>query len=57
MTAGHLLFSAVTTIYVLLAIQLEERDLGTYYGDEYRAYQRQVRMLLPIPMKRGKPTP
>ncbi len=49
MTAGHLLFSAVTTAYVLLAIQLEERDLVIFYGEDYRAYQRQVRMLLPMP--------
>ena len=54
MTAGHLLFSAVTTAYVLLALQLEERDLVTFYGEDYRAYQRQVRMLLPIPIRRDK---
>jgi len=56
MTVGHLLFSAVTTAYVLLAIQLEERDLVTFYGEDYRAYRRQVRMLLPIPTKREKQT-
>lgn len=48
MTVGHLLFSAVTTAYILVAIQLEERDLVSFYGDEYRAYRRQVRMLVPI---------
>lgn len=48
MTVGHMLFSAVTTAYILVAIQLEERDLVSFYGDEYRAYRRQVRMLIPF---------
>jgi protein-S-isoprenylcysteine O-methyltransferase Ste14 len=56
MTAGHLLFSAVTTAYVLLAIQLEEHDLVMFHGEDYRAYQRQVRMLLPVPTRRDNQT-
>lgn len=50
MTQGHLLFAAVVTAYVLVALQLEERDLRSYHGETYSAYQRQVRMLVPIPM-------
>ena len=49
MTQGHLLFAAVVTAYVLIALQLEERDLLSYHGETYSAYQRQVRMLVPIP--------
>lgn len=49
MTQGHLLFAAVVTVYVLIAVQLEERDLLTYHGETYSAYQRQVRMLVPLP--------
>lgn len=49
MTQGHLLFAAVVTAYVLVALQLEERDLLSYHGETYSAYQRQVRMLVPIP--------
>lgn len=49
MTQGHLLFAAVVTAYVLVALRLEERDLLAYHGETYSAYQRQVRMLFPIP--------
>jgi methanethiol S-methyltransferase len=52
MTAGHLLFAAVTTAYILIAIPFEEGDLASRYGDEYRQYRDTVRMLVPIPRRK-----
>jgi protein-S-isoprenylcysteine O-methyltransferase Ste14 len=53
MTAGHLLFSVSTLAYILIAIQLEERDLVGLFGETYVAYRRRVSMLIPLPPKAG----
>jgi len=54
MTFAHLLFSIATTAYILLAIQLEERDLVREHGESYEEYRRSVPMLIPS-IRRGEP--
>jgi len=53
MTIAHLVFALATTGYILIAIQLEERDLIHHYGDRYQAYRNQVSMLVPRPPKKS----
>ena len=52
MSVGHLLFAFATTGYILVAIQLEERDLVRFHGDEYRRYQQEVSQIIPMPPRR-----
>jgi protein-S-isoprenylcysteine O-methyltransferase Ste14 len=49
MTVGHFLFTLGLTIYVLIAIPLEERDLLEHFGERYAEYRKRVRALLPFP--------
>lgn len=51
MTAGHVLFAIGTTAYCLVALQLEERDLLLFFGDQYARYRMRVPMLVPIPYR------
>jgi arylsulfatase/arylsulfatase A len=46
-TADRLLFNVLFTGWIVLGTVLEERDLVRELGDSYRAYQRQVPMLVP----------
>jgi methanethiol S-methyltransferase len=47
MTQGHLLFALATTAYILIGIQLEERDLLAAFGEQYHGYRTRVGMLYP----------
>lgn len=47
MTASHLLFAAATSAYILIALQLEERDLMRFFGDAYSEYRKRTPMFIP----------
>ena len=47
MTVAHLVFAIATTAYILIAIQLEERDLVDAFGERYIEYRKRTPMLLP----------
>ena len=48
MTVAHMVFTLVTTAYIFIAIQLEEKDLIDAYGNDYRRYRERVPMILPV---------
>jgi protein-S-isoprenylcysteine O-methyltransferase Ste14 len=47
MSVGHLVFAAVATAYMVVAVFIEERDLVAHFGDAYRRYQESTPKYLP----------
>lgn len=56
MTAGRLLLAAAMTVYILVAIRLEERDLIEVFGRRYRQYRDEIPALIPDPRRRLRHT-
>jgi protein-S-isoprenylcysteine O-methyltransferase Ste14 len=47
MTAGRLLFALGLSVYILIGVAFEERDLLAQFGEHYRRYRAEVGMLMP----------
>ena len=47
MTVGHLLLAGGMSVYMLIAIRYEERDLVGLFGHDYEDYRQRVGMLAP----------
>jgi protein-S-isoprenylcysteine O-methyltransferase Ste14 len=55
MTFGHLLLAVGMSVYMLIAIRYEERDLVGLFGEDYERYRRDVGMLIPGVGRRRAP--
>lgn len=48
MTVTHLIFSITMTVYILIGIKYEEKDLVADFREKYVDYRKKVPMLLPL---------
>jgi len=56
MSVAHLVFALGTTIYIFVAIPLEERNLLQFLGEDYAEYRRSTPLIVPRLFSRGKQT-
>lgn len=47
MSQGHLLFAAGMTIYILIGVRYEEKDLVAHLGEHYTEYRKRVGAVIP----------
>jgi len=56
MTVTHLIFAVGLSVYILIAIPFEERNLIEHHGEAYKRYREQVPAMIPTPGRTAKPT-
>jgi methanethiol S-methyltransferase len=49
MTLGHLVMATALSIYIVIGVAFEERDLLEHFGDRYRRYRSRVGPLFSLP--------
>lgn len=47
-TLGHFVFAISITVYMLIGLYFEEKDLVAEFGDSYREYKKRVAKLIPF---------
>jgi protein-S-isoprenylcysteine O-methyltransferase Ste14 len=47
LTADRLLFNTLWTVWIIIGTIMEERDLVSSFGEQYRKYQKKVPMIIP----------
>jgi protein-S-isoprenylcysteine O-methyltransferase Ste14 len=52
MSVGHLVFALAMTLYILVALELEERDLRAQHGAHYAGYSTRIPRLNPFARRR-----
>jgi methanethiol S-methyltransferase len=52
MTIAHMVFAIATTVYIFIAIKLEEKDLIAYHGKDYEEYRNSTAMIFPVGKKK-----
>ncbi|MFG0306437.1 MAG: methanethiol S-methyltransferase [Phycisphaerales bacterium JB040] len=58
MTMSHLWFASLMTGMIFVGLRFEERDLIREHGEDYLAYRRKVRGVVPLPRRlRPEPAP
>jgi protein-S-isoprenylcysteine O-methyltransferase Ste14 len=56
LTIDRLLFNVLFTVWIIIGTMMEERDLVSCFGDQYRNYKKKVPMIIPYRIPRSTDT-